>query len=88
MEQIQPERPKRVNIPPVKVGPARTMDHYPLKYGQSLERNQKLKICCRHMENMSGQMYKTYTALDGPDMFIATCSECGCKHYRIAVGQQ
>lgn len=85
--EMKGRRPLKVNIPPVKVGPARSMDTYPLKYSQALEHNQKLNLCCRHMENLSGQMYKTYTAIDGPDLFIATCT-CGRKHYRMAVGQQ
>lgn len=82
----------RVNIPPIPIGPRRSMDMFPRKYSECLEHNQKIKICCRHMENITGQMYHSPSCERNdhgdplPDIFIATCSECGCNHYRMAVG--
>lgn len=82
----------RVNIPPVPVAPARKMDMFPRKYSECLEHNQKIKLCCRHMDNVTGRMFASPTAPRDengkvlPDIFIATCEECGCNHYRMAVG--
>lgn len=71
-----------------QVGKARGMDMFPRKWSECLEHNQKIKICCRHMENVKGRTYKTNPNLPGPDLFIATCEVCGCNHYRLAVGEQ
>jgi hypothetical protein len=75
-------------FPQTPVGGPRKMDSFPRKYSECLEHNQKIKICCRHMENVTGRLYKTHPDLKGPDLFIATCGECGCNHYRLAVGEQ
>ncbi|MGI9489094.1 MAG: hypothetical protein ACR2RF_25055 [Geminicoccaceae bacterium] len=70
------------------VGNAKEMGMFPKRYSECLEYNQKIKICCRHMENVTGRLYKTHPDLNGPDLFIATCGVCGCNHYRLAVGEQ
>ena len=53
----------------------------PAKFWESLEYNQGLNTCCRNMENMTGRVYRTPTAVY-PDLFIATCT-CGRNHYRL-----
>lgn len=82
------ERPPGPQWEKEQIGPARPMDMFPRKYSECLEYNQKIKICCRHMENVTGRVFKTHPDLKGPDLFIATCRECGCNHYRLAVGEQ
>lgn len=72
---------------PIPVGGPRSMDTFPRKYSECLEHNQKINLCCRHMENVTGRLYKTNPNLPGPDLFIATCT-CGRNHYRLAVGEQ
>lgn len=78
----------RLDSPPVPTGPARGMDIFPRKYSEALEHNQRIKLCCRHMENVTGQTFKTSTANGGPDLFVATCQDCGRNHYRLLVGEQ
>lgn len=87
-DKASPDRPQGPQHEREQVGKARGMDMFPRKYSECLEHNQKIKICCRHMENVEGRTYKTNPNLPGPDLFIATCKECGCNHYRLAVGEQ
>lgn len=68
------------------IGKPQPMDRFPAKYGHTMERNQKLNLCCRHMENMTAQVFKTNPRLPGPDLLVATC-KCGRKHYRLQVGE-
>ncbi len=81
-------RPERVTYTQTPVGPRRPASAYPKKYRECLEYNQKIKICCRHMENITGQMYKTNPDLPAADLLILTCNVCKCNHYRVAVGEQ
>jgi len=81
------DRPPGPSWEKLQVGPARPMEMFPAKYTWGLERNQKINLCCRHMENVTGRTYKTHPDLPGPDLFVATCT-CGRSHYRMAVGGQ
>jgi hypothetical protein len=81
------DRPPGPKWEKIQVGKARPMAMFPKKYSEALEYNQKINICCRHMENITGRTYKTHPDLPGPDLFIATCI-CGRNHYRLAVGEQ
>ena len=79
-------RPARVEHLQVPMSESLPMYKFPAKYSHTLERNQKLKLCCRHMENVLGRLFKTNPDLKHADLFIATCQVCGCKHHRLAVG--
>jgi len=68
------------------MGRSLPMDRFPAKYGHTLERNQRLNLCCRQTENLTGQVFQTAPELPGPDLFIATC-KCGRKHRRLQVGE-
>lgn len=81
------ERPSGPKWTPVQVGKDRPMEMFPRKYSECMEHNQKINLCCRHMENLTGRLYKTQPDLPGPDLFVATCT-CGRSHYRLAVGEQ
>jgi len=78
-------RPPAPAFDKVAVGPRQAMDMLPRKYSECLEHNQQLKLCCRHIENITAQMYKTHPELAAPDLLVATCAVCGCNHYRLAV---
>jgi hypothetical protein len=56
----------------------------PVKFSECVEYNQKLNSCCRHIENMTGRVYKTDISLPFPDLFIVTCI-CGRNHRRLRV---
>jgi hypothetical protein len=60
----------------------------PLKYVQSLERNQKLATCCRHPENHEIEAWYSSEAdrqKGVPDIYINHCT-CGRRHVRFCVG--
>ncbi len=79
---------KRLKVPPKQLGDAVPMMSVAKKYCDGLEQNQKIKLCCRHMENVTARFYKTATQPEhlGPDLLISTCGKCGCNHYRFMVG--
>lgn len=82
-------RPERVTCEQVPMGDRFPLTHrmVPQKWRDTLEQNQEIKLCCRHMENMSGQLYKTSPKLAAADLMTATCSKCGCIHKRWFVGE-
>lgn len=55
----------------------------PVKFAECLEYNQLIKTCCRQVENMGARLFKTNRRLRYPDMWVATCRECGCNHIRV-----
>lgn len=55
----------------------------PAKFWQTIEFNQKLHLCCRHMTSMTGKVYKSDPRLPHPDIFNAKCA-CGRNHIRFA----
>ena len=71
--------------------PARLLQR---KYIETLEQNQKLNLCCRHVEeeNHQAQWFATPTASKTekgetiPDILIITCGLCGRKHRRFFGG--
>lgn len=81
-QAVRPPRPERVTHERIPVGPRKPMGDMPHRYCEALEQDQKLNGCCRRMENLTGQYYKTSPDVSGPDLLIATCS-CGRNHYRL-----
>jgi hypothetical protein len=85
-------RPPLPEVQPIYHSGPFGMEMLPAKYTHTLERNQKLKICCRHTENMRATFYCSPTASknqkgeDLPDIMIAVCVECSCRHIRMQVG--
>lgn len=89
------QRPQRVNVPPVPFGKPlsamrfmRNIDTQ--KYVETLERNQKLNLCCRHVEE-SGHTAQYFSTPEGaeegiPDILVIVCGSCGRKHTRFFVG--
>lgn len=78
---------------PIPVGEARSLEdkqvlkQMPAAYLNALADNPKLKPCCRDVtKNYTYQTFKTDEAMEKPNMAIFTCTTCGCKHYRGAVG--
>lgn len=55
----------------------------PRKFAEALEYNQKLRLCCRKVENMTARLFKSDDRLSVPDIFVATCT-CGRSHIRVA----
>lgn len=58
----------------------------PAQYVQALERDQKLNLCCRHVEDgHTAQWFGSQTKED-PDILVITCGGCGRKHRRFFIG--
>ena len=84
----------RVNIPPKPINGAIPAKFLQRKYIETLEQNQKLNLCCRHVEeeNHQAQWFATPTADKTesgetiPDILVITCGLCGRKHHRLFVG--
>lgn len=63
-------------------------------YVETLEQNQKLNLCCRHVEESrhTAQYYSTPFARvmdDGrsePDILIIRCGQCNRRHIRFFLG--
>ena len=60
------------------------MDQVNPKFAQQLRDNEKAYPCCRAQKGMTASFYQTATAEGNADLMIATCGDCGRKHYRIA----
>lgn len=59
----------------------------PVQYLDALASNEKLKPCCRDTSsNYTYETFKTEAEFEAPNMAVFTCTVCGCKHYRGAVG--
>lgn len=93
LAKLQP-RPKRVNIPPEPVGDPHPATYLEPKYRETLEHNQKLNLCCRHVEesNHSAQWFATPSAertKSGqiiPDVLVIRCGQCNRPHTRAFLG--
>lgn len=65
------------------------------KYVECLQQNQKLNLCCRHVEE-EGHMAQWFASPSAdvtekgntvPDILVITCGGCGRKHTRFVVGE-
>lgn len=82
------------DIPPTPVNQPHPAMHLPAKYVRTLEYNQKLNLCCRHVEESghTAQWFATPTAEKTnsgetvPDILVITCGACGRRHRRFMVG--
>lgn len=84
------KRPERVNVPDVPVEekmPLRdALKSIPAHYVESIRSNEGLKKCCRNLDNLTYQRFKTSPELENPDLAIIECTKCGSKHRRTASG--
>ena len=81
-------RPEKVNIPPVSQGakkPVKDEHNMPAHHLRALKDNTNLDDCCRKADDHMVEYFKTPSATDGPDMMVLECTDCGRKHYRVAV---
>lgn len=83
----------RLDVPPKPVNNPHAANLLPAKYVQTLEYNQKLPLCCRHVEESghTAQWFASPTAQvkdEGivPDILIIRCGACNRKHVRFFVG--
>ena len=66
----------------------------PAKYVEALEREQRINLCCRHVEeeNHTAQWFATESATKDaegrqvPDVLVITCGKCKRKHRRFFIG--
>lgn len=57
----------------------------PLRYFES-HKNAASEDCCKELDNLNVQYYKSAPELKAPDFIIIECSACGRKHRRGAQG--
>lgn len=89
-EQAAPQPLKRnyfePDIAPVHVSGPIKAKHMPAKYALAQMNNDKLYECCRDLDNLTVNYYRTPTEKGGKvDLMITQCT-CGRKHYRVALG--
>lgn len=53
---------------------------------EHLEQNQKISICCRHVEEHKVEAFKSHSEEQGPDIYVFHCTTCGRKHRFFCVG--
>lgn len=59
----------------------------PAAYLRALQDNPDLNACCRDVtQQYTYQAFKTDDALEKPNLAVFTCTACGRKHYRGAIG--
>lgn len=82
-------RPDRVTKEQKSMGPRAPMhtilDQLSAKHVKAIEDNENVKACCRKIENLEVETFKTDPDLAVADMMKFTCTKCGCAHYRAAV---
>lgn len=84
----------RVNIPPKQISAKHSAKLLQRKYIETLEQDQKLNLCCRHVEEAGheAQWFATPSAEKTdkgetiPDILFIWCGECGRRHTRFFVG--
>lgn len=84
----------RVDTPPRAVNGKFSARLLQRKYIETLEQEQKINICCRHVEEAghTAQWFATPTAdktAEGdtiPDILFIWCGECNRRHTRFFVG--
>lgn len=80
-------RPQRVAIEPIPVGfkVALKDSPAPIRYFNAIKETAS-EPCCKELDNLTVQYYKTSPELEDRDMVIIECTVCGRKHRRGAHG--
>lgn len=85
------KRPTPVNHVHEKVGETQQMsDPNTLKtlsahVIENHKKNNNIAACCRDLDNLSMDTYKTHPDLKAPNKIVMTCT-CGKKHTRVGAG--
>lgn len=84
------KRPERVNVADTPIEEKTTLrqalKNIPAHYVESIRSNESLRDCCRDIDNLSYQRFKTQPQLEGPDLAMIECAVCGAKHRRTLAG--
>lgn len=76
-------RPAPVSYEPIPVGFVMALKDapFPIKYYESIRAN-ATEACCKELDNLTAQKFKSNPSLEEADSVVITCKVCGRKHRR------
>jgi hypothetical protein len=87
---VRERKPEKTRV---RVGDTKSIEdknllkQLPAQYLRALSDNPKLSACCRDTtQNYTYETFKSDEEMENPDLAVFTCTTCGRKHYRGAVG--